>query len=116
MDIKVAGGPTLISNLAFPKASNYLPVDAGSYDLQVTPAGGTAVVLDLKGTRLEAGKIYDVFAVGELANIKVEVAVTTPAAPAALPRTGGESSIAMWALVAAAVLIGAGLVMRRRLA
>ncbi len=116
VDIKVAGGPTLISNLAFPNASNYLPVDAGSYDLQVTPAGGNAVVLDLRGTRLEAGKIYDVFAVGELANIKVEVAVTTPAAPAALPRTGGETSIAMWALVVAAALIGAGLVLRRRLA
>ncbi|MFQ3630178.1 DUF4397 domain-containing protein [Roseiflexus sp.] len=116
VDIKVAGGPTLISNLAFPNASNYLPVDAGSYNLQVTPAGGTAVVLDLKGVALEAGKIYDVFAVGELANIKVEVAVTTPAAPAALPRTGGESSIAMWVLAIAAALIGAGLVMRRRMA
>jgi LPXTG-motif cell wall-anchored protein len=74
-------------------------------------------VLDLKGVRLEAGKIYDVFAVGELASIKVETAVTTPpAAPAALPRTGGESSIALIALVAAATLIGAGLVLRRRLA
>ncbi|MCS6939954.1 MAG: DUF4397 domain-containing protein [Roseiflexaceae bacterium] len=116
VDVKVAGGPTLISNLAFPKASNYLPVDAGSYDLQVTPAGATTVVLDLKGTRLEAGKIYDVFAVGELAKIKVEVAVTTPPAPAALPRTGGETGIAMWALVAAAALIGAGLMLRRRMA
>jgi LPXTG-motif cell wall-anchored protein len=117
VDIKVAGGPTLIPNLAFPKASNYLPVDAGSYDLQVTPAGATTVVLDLKGVRLEAGKIYDVFAVGELANIKVETAVTTPpAAPAALPRTGGESNIALIVLVAAATLIGAGLVLRRRLA
>ncbi|MCS6839540.1 MAG: DUF4397 domain-containing protein [Roseiflexus sp.] len=116
VDIKVAGGPTLISNLAFPKASNYIPVDAGSYDLQVTPAGATTVVLDLKGTRLEAGKIYDVFAVGELAKIKVEVAVTTPPAPAALPRTGGETGSVMWALVAAAALIGAGLLLRRRMA
>lgn len=116
VDIKVAGGPTLISNLAFPQASNYLPVDAGSYNLQVTPAGGDAVVLDLQGVRLEAGKIYDVFAVGELASIRVETTVTPPAAPAALPRTGGESSIALVALVVATMLIGAGLVLRRRLA
>lgn len=117
VDIKVAGGPTLISNLAFPQASNYLPVDAGSYNLQVTPAGGSAVVLDLQGVRLEAGKIYDVFAVGELASIRVETTVTTPpAAPAALPRTGGESNIALVALVVATMLIGAGLVLRRRLA
>ena len=116
VDIKVANGPTLIPALAFPKDSGYLPVDAGSYDLQVTPAGASAVVLDLKGTKLEAGKIYDVFAVGELANIKVEVVVTTPAAaaPASLPRTaGGELPIGLGA-VAAGLLVAGGMALRRR--
>ena len=32
----------------------------------VSPAGSAAVALDLSGTALEAGKIYDVFAVGLL--------------------------------------------------
>lgn len=53
VDVKAAGGPTLISGLAFPNASDYLPVDAGSYDLQVTPAGGNTVVIDLAGTQLQ---------------------------------------------------------------
>ncbi|GAB4110750.1 MAG: DUF4397 domain-containing protein [Roseiflexaceae bacterium] len=114
VDIKVANGPTLIPALAFPKDSGYLPVDAGTYDLQVTPAGASAVVLDLKGTKLEAGKIYDVFAVGELASIKVEVAVTTPAAaPAALPNTSGaELPLGLIALGAGA-LVALGAAARR---
>jgi Domain of unknown function (DUF4397) len=114
VDVKVANGATLIPNLAFPKDSGYLPVDAGSYDLQVTPAGGTAVVLDLKGTKLEAGKIYDVFAVGELANIRVEVTAFTPAAaPTTLPSTSGEE-LPLGMIVAAAGLLVAGAVALRR--
>jgi hypothetical protein len=114
VDVKVAGGPTLIPNLAFPKDSGYLPVDAGSYDLQVTPAGADAVVLDLKGTRLEAGKIYDVFAVGELASIKVEVAVTTPAAaPTTLPNTSGGDLPLGLVVLAAGALVAGGVAVRR---
>lgn len=115
VDVKVAGGPTLISNLAFEKDSGYLPVDAGTYNLQVTPAGGSAVVLDLAGTNLEAGKIYDIFAVGELANIRVEVTTPAPmmAAPATLPTTSGETApLAMIALVAA-ILVAGGVAVRR---
>jgi hypothetical protein len=118
VDVKVANGPTLIPGLAFPTASDYLPVDAGSYDLQVTPAGQSAVVLDLKGTKLEAGKIYDVFAVGELANIKVEVTVTTPAAapakPSTLPNTAGEDLPLGLIVVAAGALVAGGMALRRR--
>jgi hypothetical protein len=119
VDIKLANGTTLIPNLAFPNASAYLPVDAGSYDLQVTPAGASTVVLDLKGTRLEAGKIYDVFAVGELASIRVEAVVTTPAAaspaaPSALPNTAGDDlPLGLVATVAGALVAG-GLALRRR--
>lgn len=116
VDVKVANGPTLIPNLAFPKDSGYLPVDAGSYDLQVTPAGASAVVLDLKGTKLDAGKIYDVFAVGELANIKVEVVVTTPAAavPTSLPQTAGDEMPIGLIAAAASILVAGGIALRRR--
>lgn len=125
VDVKVKGGATLIPGLAFPQASNYLPVDAGSYDLQVTPAGGDAVVIDLPGTALEAGKIYDVFATGPLASIKPQVAVTTPAAapapaaggqPAQLPTTAEGEGLPFAALATLAVLMLAtgALVLRRR--
>lgn len=121
VDIKVKGGPTLFANLAFPKDSGYSPVDAGTYDLTVNVAGTDTVALDLPGTTLEAGKIYDVFAVGLLADKTLTVKVTTPAptaaaaaAPAQLPRTSGESlPLAVFAVMAA-LLLGGGLLARRR--
>jgi hypothetical protein len=122
VDIKVKGGAALISNLVFPKDSGYLPVDAGSYDLTVNVAGTDTVALDLPGTKLEAGKIYDIFAVGLLADKTLTVKVTTPppaaaattAAPTTLPTTSGETlPLALFALVAA-LLVGGGLTLRRR--
>lgn len=117
VDVKLASGTTLISNLAFPDASDYLEVPAGTYDLQVTPAGGDAVVINLAGTRVEAGQIYSVFATNFVANITPQLAVTAPvttAAPATLPRTGGETlPLAAAALMALALMAVGGLVMRR---
>jgi LPXTG-motif cell wall-anchored protein len=124
VDVKVKGGSTLVSNLAFPKDSGYLPVDAGTYDLVVTPAGSDTVVLDLAGTKLEAGKIYDFFAVGLLngePKLRVEMTTTTPPAAAApapaqapqeLPNTGGETIPTMLFALVAALLLG-GLAIRR---
>jgi LPXTG-motif cell wall-anchored protein len=123
VDIKVKGGPALISNLAFPKDSGYLPVDAGTYDLTVNAAGTDTVALDLPGVTLEAGKIYDIFAVGLLnGEPKLRVEVTTPppaaaaaapAGPAQLPRTSGETlPLALFAMMAA-LLLGGGLLLRR---
>jgi LPXTG-motif cell wall-anchored protein len=123
VDVQLADGTKLIEGIAFPDASDYLPVPAGSYDIQVVPAGGSDVVIDLAGTALEAGKIYSVFATGEVANITPEVAVFTPAAaapapgPSTLPATGAGDSAPMGAIaLVAALLIGAALVLRRRAA
>ncbi len=117
VDVKPAGAAALISGLAFPEASDYLEVPAGSYDLQVTPAGDSAVVIDLPGTAVEAGKIYSVFATNVVAEIAPELAVYTPAAtPATLPATSGEASPLGLMAVFAAALIGAAFVLRRRAA
>ena len=120
VDVKVASGPTLITNLAFGKSSDYLEVAAGSYNLQVTPNGQSAVVIDLPNTTLEAGKIYDLFAVGTLGDNTLKAQVTTPAvaastAPTTLPSTGGEGlPVALFGIVAA-MLIGGGFVLRRQM-
>lgn len=122
VDVKLAGGDTLISGLAFPDASDYLEVPAGSYDLQVTPAGASAVVIDLPGTAVEAGKIYSVFATNVVAEITPQLAVTEPvaaasAAPTTLPATssGDVAPLALFAMMALA-LIGAAVMLRRRAA
>lgn len=95
VDVGVAGGPTLIQNLAFPNASNYLTVPAGTYNVQVRAAGTQNVALDLPNTKLDSGQIITVFAAG-LAKDKSLTAVpvlysgsAATAAPAqAMPASG----------------------------
>lgn len=87
VDIAVTGGDALIENLEFPNASDYLEVPAGSYDLEVRPTGTMDVALPLPGVELEAGMVYDVFAIGTLADSTLGVLVvpSTTHAPEATP-------------------------------
>lgn len=126
VDIKVAGGPTVFSNIEFKEVGTYTPVDAGTYNLQVTPAGGSDVVLDLPNITLDAGTVYTVYATGLVggtpalgAQITVDAtaAAAAPApaagAPAQLPRTGGESlPLALFGGIALLLALG-GLLVRR---
>jgi hypothetical protein len=126
VDIKVAGGPTIFSDIEFKEVGTYTPVDAGTYNLQVTPAGGSDVVLDLPGITLEAGTVYTVFATGLAggtpaltAEITVDAEYEQAAAPVApaphtLPATstGAAAPIALLAVVALLLAAG-GLFLRR---
>ncbi|HVL24310.1 MAG TPA: DUF4397 domain-containing protein [Thermomicrobiales bacterium] len=87
VDVAVAGGDVLIANLAFPDASDALTVPAGTYDLEVRPTGTTDVALNLPGVVLEAGMVYDVFAIGQVGDgtLTVLVVPSTTMAPAATP-------------------------------
>jgi hypothetical protein len=65
VDIAVAGGgPVVFGNKAFKDYTPFTPLPAASYDLEVRLAGTNTVVLPLPGIKLEAGKIYTVFAKG----------------------------------------------------
>ena len=66
VDVAVTGGPVLFANKAFKEYSAFTPVDAGTYNLEVRPAGSGTVVLALPGIALQAGNIYTVFAKGFL--------------------------------------------------
>lgn len=77
VDVAVTGGDVLIKNLAFPKASDYLEVPAGSYDLEVRAAGTSTVALALPGVKLEAGTVYSVYAIGQLSDKTLTVLVVT---------------------------------------
>jgi hypothetical protein len=138
VDIFAAGAGVVVSDLTFKEPSAYLPLPAGSYDLQVRVAGTSTVALDLPGTQLEAGKVYTAFAVGLAAgqpaltvnlatDSTAQQATATPAptaaptaaptvTPAAPPSSGGPIgddgvSMAVWALIAlgaASMVAGAG--------
>ncbi len=75
VDVAVAGGDVLVGELAFPDASDALTVPAGSYDLEVRPAGTMDVALDLPGVELEAGMTYDIFAIGQVSDGSLTVLV-----------------------------------------
>jgi hypothetical protein len=67
VDIRVAdGGPTLFENVSFREASEYTPVDADTYDLEVCPAGSDDVALSLPNTALDGGSAITAIAIGRL--------------------------------------------------
>jgi hypothetical protein len=119
VDIAVKGGPVLFSNIAFKGTGDYLPVDAGTYDLEVRLAGTENVALDVPGVDLQNGVVYTVFAMGLAGG---EPALT--AVPSAdnlmattLPATGGlpmSSMLSIFALGLGALLLVGGLVLRSR--
>lgn len=58
----------LFPNVAFREAKGYLPIEGGSYDLEVRPAGSTAVALRVPDVSLRNGVNYTIFAIGRLGN------------------------------------------------
>lgn len=119
VDIAVKGGPVLFSNVAFKEVGDYLPVDAGTYDLEVRLAGTDTVALEVPGLALADGTVYTVFAMGLAGGEPALMAVpSVDSAPAALPETGGvnPSNIYILALLAlGALLVVSGLTIRTRL-
>jgi LPXTG-motif cell wall-anchored protein len=105
---------TLVSNLSFPNASDYIPVDAGEYDLKVTAAGQSDSVIDLEA-ELEEGVIYDVFAVGLLGDESLELVVDAYAVDT-LPDTGVAEMPLVLLAGLAVVALTSGLALRRRMA
>ena len=93
VDIAVAGGPVLVADLSFPNASGALDVDSGTYDLEVRPAGTEDVALDLPGVALDAGTVYDILAIGSLADGTLTVLPLTTAGEVA-DGVGGVTDVA----------------------
>jgi LPXTG-motif cell wall-anchored protein len=105
VDIAVTGGPVLFSNVPFKGTGDYLPVDAGTYDLEARLAGTETVALSVPGVMLEAGNVYTVFAMGLAGGEPALTAVPSvdasydQATPASLPTTGGQTTNP-WLIVA----------------
>lgn len=69
VDIYVKGTTTkLFSNASFKSVSNFLPVDAKTYELEVKLAGTTTTVLTTSAIKFETGKIYTAYAKGLVAS------------------------------------------------
>jgi hypothetical protein len=64
VDVGIEGGPVLFSGIAFPQASGYLPVHAGTYTLSVYLSGTITPVLSLPDVTFEDGAVHTLFAMG----------------------------------------------------
>lgn len=117
------GSATVVDNLSYPDATDYLALDAGDYDLKVcADADNSVCPLDPGTLTLEAGQAYSVFAVGSLAATvgtpdngedgeEPELPATDTIAPQGT--TGGDNG-GLLAILAGAGLLG--LVASRRFA
>jgi len=74
VDIFANGGPTAaVTGLAFPNGTDYLDLEAGTYDFDIAPAGAGigAKVKSVPDLLLEGGKSYTAFAYDGVASLKV---------------------------------------------
>jgi hypothetical protein len=118
VDIAVTGGPVLFSNIPFKGVGDYLPVDAGTYDLEARLAGTDTVALSVPGVTLEDGTVYTIFAMGLAGGEPALTAVPSvdSVRPTLLPETGGEPT-GLWFMMLMAgglALVAGSLVLRTR--
>src|SRR5689334_13893628 len=92
VDVAAKGGSVLVSNLAFPNASDYLTLDPMTVDVEVRPAGTTTVALAVPGLSLQAGKVYTVYAVGLLSGTPALGVLPVVDSAASAPATTDGSS------------------------
>jgi hypothetical protein len=119
VDIAVTGGPLLFADVPFKGVGAYLPVDAGTYDLEARLAGTDTVALSVPGVTLAEGTVYTVFAMGLAGGEPALQAVLSvdAVAPAVLPVTGDESAFNIAVLAAIAlglIFVVSGLALRLR--
>ena len=80
--VRIKGGATLIASIAFKQISAYAELPAGSYDLEVFLAPNGPTAQSVSGLKLEAGRIYDIFATDLFPNTKLESRIYSPNATA----------------------------------
>jgi Domain of unknown function (DUF4397) len=117
VDVAVTDGPILVEALAYPQATAYLTVDAGTYPLEIRAAGEDAAALSLEAT-LEAGQNYTAIAMDDPdGDAGVQVIVATEAM-AAMPNTavvqpGVPVALIGPVLVALAAILSVSMAVRR---
>lgn len=119
VDIKVKDGPVLFENVPFKQAFPYVPVDAGTYNLEVRIHDSGALALEVPGLSLAERSVYTVFAMGLAGGEPALQAVPSLDATAAmvLPATGGLSPALLYALITMGLgllTLGIGLIVHRQ--
>src|SRR5215218_1094856 len=73
----------LVDGVQFPNVSDYQNVNPGTYDLDVRNADSGETLVATPGIQIEAGQVYDLFALGQASNGTVQLLpLVTPVATA----------------------------------
>jgi hypothetical protein len=73
----------MVEGVQFPNASDYQNVNPGTYDLDVRNADSGETLLAAPGIQVDAGQVYDIFALGQAGNGTVQLLpLVTPVATA----------------------------------
>lgn len=93
VDVLTADGMTkLVTNLAYPKATDYLSLDAATYPVKVCAnADNTVCPLGPLSLTVAAGKAYSVFAVGSLTALLATPAPSMTPPPTSAPSVPGAT-------------------------
>jgi hypothetical protein len=80
LDLGIAGSQNpLFTGVGFPNAADYQGVNVGAYDLEVRNTDSGEVLLTTPGIHIDAGQVYDIFAIGEASNQSIRLLpLTTP--------------------------------------
>ncbi len=85
VDVAIAGGDVLFPVATYLLAADSVAVEAGTYDLEVRPAGQPDVVLAVPGVELAAGQSYQLYAIGNVGDETLMVL------PLSITATEGEA-------------------------
>lgn len=120
VDVGLIGGDTVFAGATFPGITDYMELEAGTYDLEIRTPDGTQV-LPLEGTELAANTVYSVFAINTADSLEVLALVDYQGAgaPGEMPATGlgtPEQNTMMYLLLAGGLVLvmGGTFAFRRR--
>ncbi|MBA2753572.1 MAG: DUF4397 domain-containing protein, partial [Chloroflexia bacterium] len=65
VDVVTSGGETLFTGIEPGSATDYVEIEAATLDLEVRAAGSTEAAITAPGVMVEAGQVYDIFAIGQ---------------------------------------------------
>ena len=90
----VGAEQAMAEGVQFPNASDYQATSPGTYDLEVRNADSGETLLTAPGIQVDGGQVYDLFAIGQIANGNVQLLplVTPVATPCSQTLGIGEES------------------------
>ncbi len=66
VDITIPNGNILFKDVTFEEATEYVPLNPGTYTLQARPTGSSDIALTVPNITFRAGRYYTIYAVGLL--------------------------------------------------